>query len=203
MHFETLNALWQNLSAGNFQQFGIWSYALLAVLVLVEGPIATLVGAVAASAGLMHPLWVFVAASAGNLSADMFWYSLGYAGEIDWLKKYGRWVGIRPAHITWLESEMQTHATKVLIIAKLTLSLALPALIAAGLARIPWRRSFGSVLLAEFIWTGGLVFAGYHFSRFAQQFERGVQIVAGGVMLVALFALIRYLKKHSPKLDEN
>ncbi len=37
------------------QDLGLWAYFLLAIMVLVEGPIATLAGAIAASSGLMKP----------------------------------------------------------------------------------------------------------------------------------------------------
>ncbi len=57
----------QALRSGQLPQLGTWTYILLAALVAVEGPIATLLGAAAASAGLMKPGWVFIAAATGNL----------------------------------------------------------------------------------------------------------------------------------------
>jgi len=54
-----LSVLFQNfiqaLRSGQLPQLGIWTYILLAALVAVEGPIATLLGAAATSAGLMKP----------------------------------------------------------------------------------------------------------------------------------------------------
>ena len=47
------------LKYGPMAHLGYWNYVLLAILVAVEGPIATLLGAVAASAGLMRPILVF------------------------------------------------------------------------------------------------------------------------------------------------
>ncbi len=189
------------MASGEIPQLGIWSYILLAALVAVEGPVATLLGAVAAASGLLRPGYVFVAASAGNLTADTLWYSLGYAGRIDWIKKLGKRFGLHPEYITWFQQEMQTHAVKILFIAKLTLSLALPALIGAGLARVPWRRWFGTIFLAEGIWTGGLVLGGYYLSHFLRQMEIGIQIAAGIGLMVALLLLMRHLKKHAPKFD--
>jgi hypothetical protein len=74
---------------------GVWNYVLLAFLVAVEGPIVTLGGAVAASAGVMDPVLVFIAAATGNLTSDMLWYSLGYVGKTGWLLRHGRWFGLR------------------------------------------------------------------------------------------------------------
>jgi membrane protein DedA with SNARE-associated domain len=62
----------------------IMHYIVLAILVAVEGPLMTLLGAAASSAGFMQPGWVFIAAAAGNLSADLIWFSVGYLGKIEW-----------------------------------------------------------------------------------------------------------------------
>ena len=77
------------------QPLGVWAYILLAVLVAVEGPVTTLAGAVASSAGYLNPLLVFVSASCGNLSADVIWYALGYAGKKEWLVHYGGRFGVK------------------------------------------------------------------------------------------------------------
>lgn len=191
------------MAGGEIPQLGIWSYFLLAALVAVEGPIATLLGAVAAAGGVLRPGYVFVAASAGNLTADTLWYSLGYAGKIEWIKRLGKRFGLHPEYITWFQQQMQTHAVKILFVAKLTLSLALPALIGAGLARVPWRRWFGTIFFAELIWTGGLVLAGYYLSQFVRQLEVGFQIAAGIGLVVALLLLMRYLKNHAPRFEDK
>jgi len=198
-----LQNCWHGLAQGEIQQFGGWSYLLLARLVAVEGPIVTLLGAVAASTGLLRPGLVFLAASAGNLTADALWYSLGYMGQVEWLKRFGGWVGVRPEYISWLEQNMQTHAVKILFVAKLTLSLALPALIAAGLSRIPWRRWFSTIFAAECIWTGGLVLIGYYLSQFVQQLERGAQIAAIAILIIAVIFGFRYVKRHGPQIEKR
>ena len=65
----------------------------MALLVVVEGPFATLLGAAAASAGWMRPGLVLIAAAVGNLTADSLWYTLGYAGKLEWVLRFGRRLG--------------------------------------------------------------------------------------------------------------
>ena len=103
------------------QDLGLWAYLLLALLVMVEGPVATLAGAVAASAGLMNPFWVFISAASGNLVSDILWYTLGYLGKMEWLHRYGGYFGLRGEYITRFNNDIQKHVAKVLFIAKLTL----------------------------------------------------------------------------------
>lgn len=170
-----------------------WVYLALAAAVAVEGPIVTLVAAGAAVNGVLHPGWVFVAATTGNLSADTGWYALGYLGKLDWVKRYGRWLRIRPELVTDLERDIQRNASRLLVLAKLTLGFVIPALIATGLARVPMRRWFPQLAAAEFLWTGGLVIIGYLFGAYIQTLERGAQWLAVGGGLVGFIVVSRYL----------
>lgn len=190
---EFLQALWNALVSAQGWNWGVWAYAFLALLVLVEGPIATLLGAAASSAGYMNPVAVFAAASVGNLTADLLWYSLGYLGKTEWILRYGRFLNLRQTHIERLRRDIHRHVRKVLLLAKLTASMAVPALIATGLAKVPWRRWFGVVFAAEMLWTGTLVAAGYHFTRYLTQLEAGVQIVAIASVVVLMVLVGRYV----------
>jgi len=185
------------------QPLGGWSYLLLALLVAVEGPVTTLAGAVAASAGYLNPVLVFISASAGNLTADTVWYSIGYLGKTEWFVKYGRWFGIEKKLVERLQKDIQTHIHKVLFVAKLTLGFVVPTLIAAGLARVPIKRWFGVLFSAECIWTGGLVLAGYYFGYLTQSIETHLRWISlGGTAIFLSFAII-YLTHRKSKLENE
>lgn len=191
------------LETGQGQPLGLWSYLVLAVLVAVEGPIVTLLGAAAAAGGFLRPERVFVAASIGNLAADSGWYLLGYLGNTRWLKRHGHWFKISPAQIIWFEEAVKKHTIKILFVAKLTLSMALPALIATGMARVSWRRWFGAIFLAECIWTGSLVLGGYYLSESIRTLESGIQMITLGLAALVLLILVWYVKKHAPRFDDE
>lgn len=177
------------------QDLGFWAYLLLTLLVMVEGPVATLAGAVAASAGYMKPVWVFVSAASANLFSDCLWYTLGYLGKMEWLHRYGSWMGLREKMVHRFEQDIQDHAAKLLFIAKLTLGFTIPALVATGLARVPLRRWLPVLVLAETIWTGTLVFLGFRFGKYVQRLERGVELIAVGGLLIFIFLLVFYISK--------
>jgi membrane protein DedA with SNARE-associated domain len=171
------------LKSGQLPQLGIWTYLVLAVLVAIEGPVATLLGAVAASAGLMRPGLVFAAAAAGNLSADSLWYLLGYAGKLDWAMNIARRMGVRPEILEKLEQGMHEHAARILFIAKLTVSFMIPSLIAAGLVKVRWRRWFPALFAGEMIWTGSLVLIGYYATEAVKRVEQGIEYALLGLSL--------------------
>ncbi len=183
-----------NLVMGQAQQWGNWTYLLLALFVAVEGPIATLLGATAAAAGLFDPVLVFFFAAIGNLTADMFWYTLGLAGQIGWLQKLAGRFGIREDQWTRMETDMRDHSFRIILLAKLTVSFSIPALIAAGIARVSWYKVMSSLVPGECVWTGGLVITGYYFSQSLKHLERGAQVIAllGGITLLVLFT--KYVK---------
>lgn len=185
------------------QHLGIWAYLLLALLVMVEGPVATLAGAVAASTGLMKPVWVFVAASAGNILADLLWYTLGYVGKMEWVHRYGAYVGVRGSLVQRVHNDIQRHSAKFLLLAKLTLGFTIPALVATGLARVPMRRWLWVLLVGESIWTGSLVFLGFHFGRYVQTLEQGMEIITlvGGLIFAGL--VFFYISRVRKKAEES
>ena len=181
----------QALRSGKLPQLGPWTYILLAVMVAVEGPIATLLGAAAASAGLMKPGWVFVVAAVGNLTADTLWYTLGYLGKISWLQRFGEKLSIQADVLARLETEIHSHAVRILFVAKLTLSMMIPALIAGGLVKVPWRRWFPAIFTGEMLWTGSLVIIGFYTTEAIKRVEKGVEYAAlGGALIFVLFLVI-------------
>jgi membrane protein DedA with SNARE-associated domain len=176
---------------------------LLAFLVAIEGPLATLAAAVASSTGYLDPRLVFLSASCGNLTADILWYSLGYAGKIDFLTHYGRWVGLKPDVILKLKQDINDHVGKFLFVAKLTLGLVVPTLIAAGLARVPWRRWVGLLFLAESIWTGSLVLAGYYYGQYILHIEAGLQWISIIATAIIGILLVIYLLHRRSRRDNQ
>jgi membrane protein DedA with SNARE-associated domain len=188
--YQLINQFWTLLQQGQLPEVGRWNYVLLAAIVAVEGPIATLLGAVAASAGLMRPWAVFVAAALGNMTADALWYLLGYSGRLDAALRLGRFVGLRRTHIEHLTTAMQKHGLRILFFAKLTAGFMIPSLIAAGMVRLPWKRWLPVLLLGEFIWTGTLLTIGYFTTESIKLISREISFLVLGVSIVFLAVVI-------------
>lgn len=165
------------LRSGHIPELGYWTYVVLFAMVAVEGTFAILLGAAAASAGLMRPVPVFFTAAAGNLTADCLWYLLGYLGKAEWIYHFGRRLGVRPELIERLKHALTKHATKVLFLAKVTSSFVIPALVTAGLLRIPFKRWFPYFIISETLWTGSLVLIGYYATESIKRVEQGLHVV--------------------------
>ena len=85
---------------------------------------------------------------------------------------------------------MLEHATKVLFLAKLTLTFVIPSLIAAGLLRVPWKRWFPALILAETLWTGSLVLIGYYATESLKRVEQRIEYIALAVSVLFVLAVI-------------
>lgn len=197
---EAVDTFWRNLQSGNFQEWGAWNYVILTLLVVVEGPIATLLGAAAASAGFMRLPAVFLAATVGNLLADTGWYALGYFSNEEWLLHYGRWLGLRRRHLERLQRGMRRHARKILIVAKLSAGFVIPTLIAAGLARVPLRRWLPIVFVGEMVWTTVLVVVGFYATEAIKRVEVGLHYLAiFGAIVIGFTILYLGRKRLNPE----
>ena len=185
------------------QSLVIWPYILLALLVAFEGPLATLGAAIASSTGYLDPRLVFLFASFGNLSADILWYMLGYMGKIELVVRYGGWLGIKKDIIMRLKKDVNDHVGKFLFVAKLTLGLVVPTLIAAGLARVPWKRWLGLLVLAEFIWTGSLVLAGYYYGQYVLHIEKNLKWISIGATIIMVIVVCGYILRRRSHKDNQ
>jgi membrane protein DedA with SNARE-associated domain len=192
---DVIHTFWQNLQVGVVTQVGSWNYLIIALLVAVEGPIVTLLGASAAAAGYLNTGYVMLAAAVGNISADLIWYFLGYNGKIEWLLPYQRWLGIKSRQMDHLQSEMHKHAPKILFFAKLSSGLMIPSLLAAGMARVPLKKWFPTLLLGEMIWTGALMFIGYHGTMMLTSISKDIEYIFLGASLVFLFAMVYFIRR--------
>ena len=188
---------WLNLQYGQLPSLGGWNYLLLMAMIVIQGPISTLLGGAAAAAGLLNPFGVLAVAVVGNLGADAIWYTLGRASKIGHV---GRWSHRSQALVQVLRAAMREHALKVLLMAKLSIGMAVPAVLAAGLARVPWRRWFPIVLTGEIMWTGTLLLVGYYATEAIQGAEQVVVYlgVLGAVLLISGVVIVipRRLKYH-------
>jgi membrane protein DedA with SNARE-associated domain len=204
---EILNSFATSLRNGQLPELGAWTYVLLMILVAVEGPVATLLGAAAASAGLMRPIPVFIASASGNLIADSLWYGLGYLGNMEWVMRFGKRMKIDKRHLERLEDNLREHAVKVIFVAKLTVSFSIPTLIAAGLVRAPWRKWFFPVFIGEMMWTTALMLVGYYATEAIKRVEQGVEYLAlFGAAFFLMFLLWlgrRFTKKQTEEPIEE
>ena len=173
-----------------------WPYLLLLLSVALEGEVAILIGAGAAAGGYLNLPAVFITAVFGNLLSDFCWYALGYYGGIDWLIRKMKWTGITPKMLDMLIGKIQQDVNKLLAFAKVTNWMTIPALIATGVAQVPWRRWVLLVFVSNFLVAAIMVPLGYYATFNLLQFQKGMTSIALGFTLVFIIVAIFYIRRH-------
>lgn len=167
---------------------GVVPYCVLGLMVMAEGPIATLMGGAASSSGALLPLPVYFSVVIGNLTADLGWYSLGRFCKPQWLLRLAPKLRIHPDKVVALQQGIQKNAPRLLFLSKLTVGLPIPALVATGISRVPVRRWGLWLVLGELIKSAALVSVGYLYAQAVQQATAGTQTVLWVVTAAVLLA---------------
>jgi membrane protein DedA with SNARE-associated domain len=176
-------------------------YLLLFLAVLIEGPVATLAGAALAASGTLHIGWTVIVVMSGNLTADIGWYLIGRAGRFATMEKKLPGLHRFDVQVRRLLITVREHPVKILVTSKLWFGVAaIPALIAAGMARIRWQKLLPVGICCEIIWSGSLFLLGYYLTNSLPSLANGLEeatIIATLLLLVAtiLVTIWTLLKK--------
>ncbi len=137
------------------------------------------------------------------MTGDLLWYSLGRLGKVEWLLQHGHLFGLSRAKMLDMEQKLRQNVPKIVFAAKLTLVFMIPVLVTAGMLRVRLRRWFPIDAVAETIWTGSLVAAGYFLSGYIIRLERGLQIVAAAGFAVCVIAGLLFLRHYGARWEKT
>jgi membrane protein DedA with SNARE-associated domain len=143
-------------------------YPIAFPLAIVEGPLVMLLSGFLIRIGFFSFWPIYLILMAGDLTGDVFWYFVGRNGGRPLIEKYGRYVNLTEENVERAEVFFQDHQTKILFISKITMGLgfALATLVAAGMAKVSFKKFFAINFFGQFIWTGILLGAGFFLGNF-------------------------------------
>lgn len=175
------------------QQYGYW---ILYPLMIVEGPIVTLIGGGLAALGVLRLEIVFLLSVAGDLTMDIGLYYFGLYGN----KRLRKWIA-RHKRLENKRSQIQkffeNHGGKVIFFVKISSGLCYITFITAGMIRMPLRRFLFFSLVGGVLWSGLLVLLGYFYGHLYQEISD--EIEQAGIIVLTLVTLtfigIMLLKK--------
>ncbi len=168
-------------------------YYILFPLMVVAGPIVTVVAGSLASVGVFNffialPIIIFA-----DLVGDIIYYAFGRYGGRVFVKKWGRWIGLTESRIDRLESHFGNQGARTLIIGKLTQAVGGPILVAAGMAAMP---------LGDFIWYNFLatvpktlffLLIGFYFAQLYLRLSRYSHDLSGAVVGMVILGILVYI----------
>lgn len=179
-------------------------YPIAYPLAIVEGPVVMMISGLLVRVGFFSFWPIYLILMAGDLTGDVVWYLVGRHGARSFIDKYGHFFSITEENVERTERFFNDHQVKILFISKITMGFgfALATLIAAGAARVPFKKYFTINLLGQFVWTGLLMAVGYFLGNLYFVVDKGLRwafVIA--MVVIAVFAAYGFGKFMRKKMN--
>lgn len=169
-------------------------YASLGLLVLVEGPAATVFGGSLVGAGLVAFWPILLIVVAAEVTADSVLYLLGRLGARPGVARLLRRLGLTAVRRERLTAVINDELPRVVVGAKAVDLAAIPAFLAAGLARVPYRRFVSWTAAASTVRAALLLAVGVVFGHsVAGLLDSPVVVLALAIALAVTVGLANWL----------
>lgn len=178
-----------------------YGYFAMLPLMIIEGPIATIIAAMLASLGAFAWPIVLILSILGDIFGDVILFGLGYRFGMGFVRRVGKYIGITESLVLRMEKYFEKHGGKTIFAVKSTTGLCWAAFVAAGIVKMDFKRFLKYSFLGGVVWSGFLVAMGYFYGylwREIKQYISWVGWLIAGVAIVS-FVIITLYKKHQSK----
>jgi membrane-associated protein len=187
-----------------------YRYPILVPAAFLAGFPVGMVAGVAMRLGYLDFATAYLCLMLGELIGDALWYGIGYQWGENFVKRFGKYVGITHDNVEMAKKFFRVYDQRILFSSKLTtgFGFAIPILFTAGLSRVSFRRYMMANISGQFIWTGGLIAIGYFFGNLYVSvnnvFEKVSTISLFVIVIACLFGFARYLwSRVQVQIDES
>lgn len=196
-------------------RLGHWGYLLIFGVVLLEcqallglfipGESLVLISGFLAGQGVFDLDVLIIAVAGGAIVGDTIGYELGRHFGLEWLRRHGKWVGIRDRHVDKVGHFIARHGGKSVSLSHFLHVLRALMPYFAGAHRMPYRRFFLFNAVGCVVWASVFTLLGYFLGESWSLVEKWVGRAGaiGGVLLVVFIALARcwsWLVAHEAEL---
>jgi len=194
-----MDQLGQNI----FQFLQDYGYFVMLPLMIVEGPVATVIIAMLASLGAFNIFIVLFFSLAGDMIGDVILYGLGYKFGLGFVRHIGKHIGITEKLVTQMKGYFERHGGKTIFIVKSTTGLCCTAFITAGIAKMDFKKFLKNSFYGGIVWSSFLVAIGYFYGYLWREMKGYIEWVGWIIFLLAVVSIIimvLYKKKKSKKI---
>jgi membrane-associated protein len=179
-----------------------YKYALVFPICAAEGPIITIICGFILRQGYFHFWPLYLTVIIADLVGDAFWYGLGYYGASWALRRYGKFVSLRPEVVAKIQAKFKEHQNKTLLISKMTtgFGFAIFTLMTAGTIKVPLKNFFAMNALGGLWWSGLLLAIGYFYGNLYNQFDSGLRVASIVVFAVVIIGLLYGFQRYARSL---
>ncbi|PIR43521.1 hypothetical protein COV24_02310 [candidate division WWE3 bacterium CG10_big_fil_rev_8_21_14_0_10_32_10] len=170
----------------------IYKYWILLPLVIIEGPISSIIGGFLSSTGFMSLFIVYPISIAGDIMGDSFYYVFGYFGREKFIKRFGKYIGIKQDLINKLDTHFDKYPGRSIFIGKISYGLSIPILFAAGFTKVSYTKYLKYSLYATMPKCLVLVLVGYYFGHTYKLIFAYVKYASVAVSLIIVLGILIY-----------
>jgi len=181
------------------KHYGYWA---MLPLMIIEGPIATILSAMLASLGAFWWPIVLAFSIAGDLIGDMIFYGLGYKWGMKFVRGPGKYLGITEVLVLRMEKYFAKHGGKTIFAVKSTTGLCWATFVTAGIVKMDFKKFMQYSFFGGIVWSGFLVAMGYFYGYLWKSIKHYISWVGWIIFAVAAISFVAitlYKKQQSQK----
>lgn len=167
-----------------------YGYFIMLPLMIIEGPVATIIAAMLASLGAFNVFVVWLFSILGDVIGDVVLYSLGYRYGLGFVRRVGRYIGITEKLVTRMEKYFARHGGKTIFAVKSTTGLCWATWVAAGIVRMDFKKFVKYSILGGIVWSSFLVAMGYFYGYLWREIKTYIEWAGWIIFVAAVFSII-------------
>jgi membrane protein DedA with SNARE-associated domain len=184
-----------------------WGYWGMLPLMIIEGPIVTIIAALLAALGAFNVFIVLILSIAGDMIGDIVLFWLGYKFGMGFVRSIGKYMGITEKLVLRMEKYFDKHGGKTIFAVKSTTGLCWATFVAAGIVKMDFKKFLKYSFLGGIVWSTVLVMMGYFYGYLWREIKQYISWVGWVILIVAVISIVIitiYKKWQSKKvLAEN
>jgi len=169
-------------------EYGYW---IAVPIMVIEGPVTTLVMGFFASLGVFDVFIVGLLSFASDMISDAFYYWTGLRGGPAVLKRLKIPDGVDNHRLQKLKERFMTHPGKIFFAAKVLTGIAHSTFVLAGVTRVDYRNILKYSIPGGLVWSFGLAFLGFYFgiqvTNISRFLSRAGLIIFGLLVLFLIY----------------
>lgn len=169
-----------------------YGYYILFPAVVIEGPIITVVAGFFVSLNQLNLFLAYFVVVVGDLTGDSIYYLLGRFGKENIIKRWGSRLGLSVDRINILENHFRSNGGKTMLLGKLSHGIGAAFLVAAGVAKMPFRRFFWYNLLGTIPKSLILILVGYYYGQAIIKINSVLELIALSFIAIGIIFVIFY-----------
>ncbi|MFH1186971.1 MAG: DedA family protein [Candidatus Levyibacteriota bacterium] len=174
------------------QWLSVYKYIILFPVMVIEGPIVTIIAGFLSSLKLLNPILVYLVVVAADVIGDFIYYAIGRWGRERFIDRWGKYIGLSTSKIEKLEGHFERHTKKTLIFGKISHAFGAPILVAAGIVKMPlwgflWF-NFWVTLPKSFIF----LMIGFYFGQAYVGLSKYLDYFSIGLLVAAVIIIFSY-----------